>query len=256
MVEKIKDLIANFKLRDFQLPDIQISIYRITKQPTLLIGAGAALVALCFCMLMVSMVGSALGNDEPAAVVEFKQLPTMVPKAVVPGEDSPQASISLPATNTPRPTIAAYATNTPIPTYSEGVGLPHPPGDFARVTQIVDGITIEVEMNGTTYQVRYIGLQTPEQGAPFFQEAVAANELLVSGKEIVLVKDVTETDQLSRLMRYVYLTDGTFVNAELVKQGFAEAALQPPDVLHHDEFVELQMASQSSGQGIWSPSAN
>lgn len=247
MIEKIEELIANI-----QLPDFQIANFRMSKQPMVIIAAGGGLVALCLCFIMVSMVGSASGDEEPTAVVEFKQLPTLVPKAIVPGTNSS----SLPATNTPRPTPASYATNTPIPTYSEGVGLPYPPGDLARVTQIIDGNTIEVEMNGTTYQVRYIGLDTPEQGAAYYQEAVEANEVLVAGKEVVLVKDVTETDQLSRLMRYVYLTDGTFVNAELVKQGYASAVEQPPDMLHHNEFVQYQQISQSSGLGIWNTSAN
>jgi micrococcal nuclease len=257
MKDKIQDLIANIKFAELELNNL-----RISKQVTIVLGVGIGLIGLFLCFLMVSVVGSALASDEPAAAAEFKPLPTLVPRASVSGESSlgepdlPAVSSLLPPTNTPRPTVAAYVTNTPIPTFSEGVGLPHPPGDIVRVTQIIDGITIEVEMDGTTYQVRYIGLETPEQGTSYFEEAIAANEALVSGQEVVLVKDVTEADQLSRLMRYVYRTDGTFVNAELVKQGFATAALQPPDVLHHDEFVELQLDSQSSRQGIWNPSAN
>lgn len=222
---------------------------RLSGRRNIFIVFGAALVGLCMCLFLTMVAGSAGGNEDTPGTIDYSRVPTLVP----------QAAIFLPATNTPRPTDVTYATVTPAPVYSgsesEGVGLPHPPGDLARVIQVVDGESIDAEINGTTYQVRYIGLKAPEQGAPYYQEAINANAALVSGKDVILVKDVSEIDQFDRLLRYVYLTDGTFVNAELVKQGHAEAVAQPPDMLHHDEFVQHQQASQSSGLGIWSSQA-
>jgi micrococcal nuclease len=83
-------------------------------------------------------------------------------------------------------------------------------------------------LGGTVYRVRYIDMDTLEQGIPYFDEATQANANLVAGQTVILVKDVCETDRFGRLLRYVYLTDGTMVNAELVRQGYAQVATYPP----------------------------
>jgi micrococcal nuclease len=74
-----------------------------------------------------------------------------------------------------------------------------PDGDLATVTYIVDGDTIDVSIGGTTYRVRYIGIDTPERGDYFFSEATEANRVLVEGQQVILVKDVSETDRYGRL---------------------------------------------------------
>ncbi|MCA9998255.1 MAG: thermonuclease family protein, partial [Anaerolineales bacterium] len=96
-----------------------------------------------------------------------------------------------------------------------------PPGDRATVDFVIDGDTVDVLLGGESYRVRYIGVDTPERDEPFYAEATAANAALVDGAEVILVRDVSETDQYGRLLRYVYLPNGTFVNAELVAQGYA-----------------------------------
>ena len=122
---------------------------------------------------------------------------------------------------------------------------------------IVDGDTIKVRIDGETQTVRYIGIDTPETKHPnkpvewMGPEATEANKELVAGKEVWLVKDVSETDQYGRLLRYVYLVDGTFVNAELVKQGYAQASSYPPDVKHSELFAELQAEARENEQGLW-----
>ncbi len=95
-------------------------------------------------------------------------------------------------------------------------------------------------------------MDTPERGDPFFDEATEANRALVEGQTVFLVKDVSETDRYGRLLRYVYLQDGTFVNAELVKQGFAVIATFPPDVRHQELFLTLQQEAREAGRGLWS----
>ncbi len=124
-------------------------------------------------------------------------------------------------------------------------------GELATVIRIIDGDTIEVEINGHTYRVRYIGMDTPERGEPFFDEATEANRRLVDGQSVTLVKDVSETDRYGRLLRYVYLADGIFVNAELVRQGYAQVATFPPDVAHQELFVQMQQEARDAGHGLW-----
>ncbi len=126
-----------------------------------------------------------------------------------------------------------------------------PPGETAVVQTIIDGDTIDVELNGTVYRVRYIGVDTPERGQPFYAEATQANRDMVAGQEVILVKDVSETDQYGRLLRYIYLPDGTFVNAELLRQGYAQIVTYPPDVAMQAEFQAIQAEARTAGRGLW-----
>lgn len=86
----------------------------------------------------------------------------------------------------------------------------------AYVTKVVDGDTVWVRIDGESYKVRYIGVNTPEIGDPGADEATALNSSLVMGKTVQLYKDVSETDKCGRLLRYV-VVDGKLVNYELVK---------------------------------------
>ncbi len=90
---------------------------------------------------------------------------------------------------------------------------------------MVDGDTIDVLMEGREYRVRYIGIDTPETvhptrgEEPYGREASSRNKELVSGQTVYLEKDVSETDRYGRLLRYVWLADGSMVNATLVAEG-------------------------------------
>ncbi|MCL4266082.1 MAG: thermonuclease family protein [Anaerolineae bacterium] len=145
---------------------------------------------------------------------------------------------------------AASSTAFSLTAVTEGM-MPETSGDRATVARIIDGDTIEVGINGVSYRLRYIGMDTPERGQPFFEEATEANRQLVEGQTVILVKDVSETDRYGRLLRYIYLQDGTFVNAELVKRGFAQVATFPPDVAHQALFITLERQAREAGRGLW-----
>lgn len=138
------------------------------------------------------------------------------------------------------------------PPTSFDTSAPPPPGQTALVEDVIDGDTIDVIINGQSYRVRYIGVDTPERGEDFYGEATQANRQMVSGQEIILVKDVSETDQYGRLLRYIYLPDGTFVNAELLRQGVAQIVTYPPDVAMQDTFQDIQADARGNGRGLWS----
>ena len=151
--------------------------------------------------------------------------------------------------------IIACISSVTEPALTELTRAPVPAGQKATVVDVIDGDTITVDINGQSYRLRYIGMDTPERDEAFYQEATAANEALVSGRNVILVKDVSETDRYGRLLRYVYLQDGTFVNAELVKQGYAVAVTYPPDVKHADLFRELERAARQDERGLWQKGA-
>jgi len=122
--------------------------------------------------------------------------------------------------------------------------------------RVIDGDTIEVDIAGMRYKVRYIGIDTPEldDKRPEFcalaQEATRYNKELVEEKTIRLEKDVSESDKYGRLLRYVYVGD-TLVNAELVRQGLAWAIPYPPDTKYQDQLKELERQAREEGKGIW-----
>src|SRR3990167_7168568 len=130
-------------------------------------------------------------------------------------------------------------------------------GEFAIVKRAIDGDTVELE-NGE--KVRYIGIDTPETLDPrkpvqcFGKNASAKNKELVEGKPVWLVKDITDKDKYGRLLRYVYLGDptqesSTFVNLELVKQGFAHSYSYPPDIKFQEEFIQAERVARETKLG-------
>ena len=121
-----------------------------------------------------------------------------------------------------------------------------PPG-VAKVTQVIDGDTIVIEGG---YHVRYIGVDAPEKDESYYLEAKQANEELVEGKRVRLEKDISNKDKYGRLLRYVYV-DGTFVNAEMVRQGYACAKAYLPDVKYQVYLEAMEKEARQERRGSW-----
>jgi endonuclease YncB( thermonuclease family) len=185
-------------------------------------------------------------NNQPVAVGETptaQPADSAMPTRASTATPIPSATPTDTWTTTPIPT----ATTTPVPTSTPTSALGVP----AEVVRITDGDTIEVRIAGQLYPLRYIGIDTPETGQPFAAEATARNRELVAGKILYLQKDVSETDQYNRLLRYAYLADGTFVNLELVRQGYALAVTYPPDVQQDEVLRQAQQEATNTGRGLW-----
>ncbi len=151
----------------------------------------------------------------------------------------------------------------PLPTTAIGVidlpssasCIPHTVPQTGIVVNVVDGDTIKVKLDqdSQTYTVRYIGMNTPENTTKieyFGPEATAQNSELVSGKRVILYKDVSETDRYGRLLRFI-IAEGKFVNYELVAQGYATVDTFPPDIACADLFRAAQQTASASSLGLW-----
>ena len=146
------------------------------------------------------------------------------------------------------------APNAPPPVASASDKLPS--GVDLTVRKVVDGDTIEVSGGE---RVRLIGVDTPETKAPdrpvgcYGREASRFTAgLLPPGTGVRLVGDVEQRDRYGRLLAYVYRrADGLFVNAELLRRGFAQALTIPPNVAHTDQFAHLARQARESSQGLW-----
>src|SRR3954449_6156470 len=131
------------------------------------------------------------------------------------------------------------------------------PGE-ATVTRVVDGDTVHVAIGGADETVRYIGVDTPESVKPntpvqcFAKAASAANERLVDGQRVRIVYDAERRDRYGRLLAYVYRAqDGAFVNAALVREGYARTMTIPPNVRFASRFAELARAAREARRGLW-----
>jgi micrococcal nuclease len=156
------------------------------------------------------------------------------------GPASPSAAVG-------RPTVSLSPTRQPSPPTATPTERP---STEAKVVRIIDGDTIEVDIGGMTFQVRYIGIDSPEADAPLGPEATEANRQLVEYKTVRLVADVSEVDDFDRLLRYVYVGD-LFVNAEMVRLGYARAVSYPPNVAHDDLLAEAERQAREARVGLW-----
>jgi micrococcal nuclease len=146
---------------------------------------------------------------------------------------------------------ASPAAGPPAP----GVALPA--GVDTTVQRVVDGDTIVVAGG---HRVRLIGLDTPETKDPrkpvqcYGKEASAfLTSVLPKGIGVRLVGDVEARDVYDRTLAYAYrLPDGMFVNAELVRRGYAHVLTIPPNVAHTDELVALAGEARQAKRGLWS----
>src|SRR3972149_7840271 len=120
-------------------------------------------------------------------------------------------------------------------------------GSGILVKEVVDGDTI-ILLDGS--RVRLIGINTPEYGMYFFEEAREVLEAIVLGREVILEKDITDKDKYGRLLKYVYTGD-LFVNLEMVKRGFANAYTYPPDVKYTERFLEAERYARENNLGLW-----
>ncbi|MBI2593490.1 thermonuclease family protein [Candidatus Daviesbacteria bacterium] len=129
------------------------------------------------------------------------------------------------------------------------------------VTKVIDGDTIEIKSDPKTLKVRLIGIDTPETVDPrrpvgcFGKKASAETKRLIEGKQVILTKDVSETDKYNRLLRYVFLPIGDgenlFINDYLIRQGFAKILTYPPDIKYDSRFLQAEKEAKDNLRGLW-----
>ncbi|WP_199768712.1 thermonuclease family protein [Sphingobacterium sp. HMA12] len=126
------------------------------------------------------------------------------------------------------------------------------------VTKVIDGDTFWVNNGSEKFKVRFIGIDAPETRnsrgklkGPYAKEAREYVQQLTENKWVKLELDVQKKDRYKRLLAYIYLLDGTFLNADLVKGGFAVVDTYPPNVKHTALFVKLQHEARESKKGVW-----
>ena len=133
---------------------------------------------------------------------------------------------------------------------------------YLPVKKIVDGDTFWADDGSPKgIKVRLIGIDAPESRKSFKKEvgvygkeSKAYLTKLLKGKKVKLVYDIDPLDQYGRTLAYAYLEDGTFVNANLIKNGYAIILTIPPNIKFADHFYNLQQKARTSKKGLWNVS--
>lgn len=135
------------------------------------------------------------------------------------------------------------------------------------VRRVVDGDTLILESGE---RVRLIGIDTPEihDSSKLHKDSKRTGQdlktikamgersyqftkNLAEGKYVSLEFDVDRFDRYDRLLAYVYLKDGTFINAKIVEEGYASLLTIPPNVKYADKFQQLYQQARENKRGLW-----
>ncbi len=128
----------------------------------------------------------------------------------------------------------------------------------ATVVRVVDGDTVELTIGSKKEKVRLLNVNTPETVDPrkpveeYGKEASAfTKSILPPGTKVFYKTDVEERDRYDRLLVHIYLEDGTWFNALLIRAGYAQLMTISPNVSAADFFKDLQAKARREEIGLW-----
>jgi len=142
---------------------------------------------------------------------------------------------------------------------SAGYSLAQTKYQWYQVSKVVDGDTFWIiNAKGQEEKIRLIGVDAPESRKTgkkeigyYGKESKAYVTQLLTGRKVRLEYDVSKYDRFKRTLAYVYLENGTFLNAFLIKNGYASVMTVPPNVRHAELFVQLQKEARENNRGLW-----
>ena len=125
--------------------------------------------------------------------------------------------------------------------------------EIYKVKRVIDGDTLLLI---NRERVRLIGVDTPETKHPqkpvqyFGREAYLFTKQMIDGKQARFEFERPKRDRYGRLLAYVYLLDGTFLNAEIIKQGYGFAYTKFP-FKYMEEFRRYEREAREKRKGLW-----
>lgn len=187
-----------------------------------------------FLILMIGIMAVAVSTQKPELVIVNNQIE--------------QAALTVVSTTTPQNTFSVQAPKNNTYTYY-------------KVTDVVDGDTIKININGKIETLRLIGLDTPETVDPrkpvqcFGREASGKAKELLIGRNVRIEKDISqgELDKYNRLLVYIYREDGLFYNKHMIETGYAHEYTYNTPYKYQAEFKATQKTAQQNSLGLWSP---
>ena len=131
-----------------------------------------------------------------------------------------------------------------------------------EVVAVLDGDTIDVDVDGTVTRVRLIGIDTPELYAadeavagavsPEGEAAAEYTRNLLEGNMVYIEYDAELLDNYGRTLCYVYLRDKrTMVNELILQNGYARTLTIEPNVKYRERLAAAEAAAKADGVGLW-----
>lgn len=169
------------------------------------------------------------------------------------------------SSNLPKTTPTPTPISSPLPTKSPETPTPTIiDRKLNKVLKVIDGDTVNVEIEGKSQTIRLIGIDSPETVDPrkpvqcFGKEASNIAKELLTGKNVTLEDDSTQgnTDKYDRLLRYIYLEDGTSVNKYMISEGYAhEYTYQSNPYKYQTEYIKAGQSARENKKGLWADDA-
>jgi micrococcal nuclease len=163
-----------------------------------------------------------------------------------------------------RGVIASFALLIGLASCSGSSPLPNGQADLVKIAdgkivKVVDGDTVDIDIDGHTERVRLIGVNTPETKHPtkpiecFGPEASAyLTQLLPKGTTVRIERDVEARDRYGRMLLYLYLgTNDLFINLDLVARGYGTPMSIEPNTFHRNDFVRAAAQAEAANVGLW-----
>src|SRR3989344_92064 len=172
------------------------------------------------------------------------------------GAVAPKSQTSSQSTQIPSPTVKlATVQETLTPTKAKS--------NLYAVTSVIDGDTIQVTIDGKKETIRLIGINSPETVDPrkpvecFGKEASVFAKSKLTGKSVQLEADSTqgERDKYKRLLRYVFLEDGTNFGKLMISDGYAYEDTYDLPYKYQAEFKKAQKDAETAKKGLWADNA-
>ena len=136
---------------------------------------------------------------------------------------------------------------------------PNGQANLVKIADVIDGDTVDIDINGRTERVRLIGVNTPETKHPtkpiecFGPEASAyLTQLLPKGTTVRIERDVEARDRYGRMLLYLYLgSNDLFINLDLVARGYGTPMSIEPNTFHRNDFVRAAAQAEAADVGLW-----
>jgi endonuclease YncB( thermonuclease family) len=178
----------------------------------------------------------------------------------------PHGKISAAVTGTTSPNALGLTDNGPKPAESNitpAVKAPNKLSNLFKIIKVVDGDTMDVDINGKVKRLRLIGMDTPEVVDPrkpvqcFGREASAKAKALLLGQSVGLESDPSQgdLDKYGRTLRYVYLADGRSFNKLMIEEGYAHEYTYNTPYKYQAEYKKAQRDAEANKRGLWADNA-
>jgi micrococcal nuclease len=119
--------------------------------------------------------------------------------------------------------------------------------EHETISKVIDGDTVKLATGET---IRLLGINAPEKGQPYYEEATSRLKELIEGKIVILERDAEDKDQYGRLLRYIFLNNEN-INVKMIKEGYANVYIIPPNTKYETELREAEDEAINANRGMW-----